>query len=354
MIKKLLLLRKKDFLAFLLKVVFLLLIMDIFFAVKNVAFARGKEDFDVDLVYLWCDGDDPIFADQKNYWLKQEEGKKSLNAVADGRFVQVDELKYSLRSVEKYMPWIHHIYIVTDGQIPSWLNTKHPKITIVDHSEIISKEYLPVFNASAIETSIYKIPNLSEHFLFANDDMFVNRPVEKEFFFKGEKVIVRIFEAVLKETSLYHAMLGNAISLIERDFGQKTFFSERNCEPHHNIDAYLKSDYQACAEHFEKEFTETLTHRFRKETSVQRFIISIWSFVKGHAIIKKIAVDEKAEKTMDSLYMTNRRDQVSALLKIYQPALFCINDTEYSTWEDRMRTKEFLERYFPKKSQFEL
>lgn len=353
MIKKIRHLRKKDFLVFVLRVIFFLLVMNIF-VIENIAFAKKEKNFDVDLVYLWCDGDDPIFADQKNYWLKQENGEQNLNAVADGRFVQVDELKYSLRSVEKYMPWVHHIYIVTDGQIPSWLNTKHPKITIVDHSEIISKKYLPVFNASAIETSIYKIPNLSEHFLFANDDMFVNRPLEKGFFFEKEKVIVRIFESMLKDTSFYHSMLNNAISLIERDFGQNTFFSKRSCEPHHNIDAYLKSDYEACAKHFEKEFTETLTHRFRKKTSVQRFIISIWSFIKGHAIIKKMVVNDQVKKATDSLYISNQKTQIFALLKAYQPALFCINDTEYSTWEDRMRTKEFLEKYFPKKSQFEL
>ena len=184
---------------------------------------------------------------------------------AEGRFVQVDELKYSLRSVEKYIPWIYHIYIVTDRQVPEWLDINHPKITIVDHSEIIPKEYIPVFNSNAIETRIHKIPGLSEHFLYANDDLFFNRPLDKNFFFKEGKPIIRMKPADITKGIPYFKPLINAITLIERDFGRVPSFSDRKLEPHHNVDAYLKSDYTACAEHYNKEYTETLTHRFRKK-----------------------------------------------------------------------------------------
>ena len=48
------------------------------------------KDFDVDLVYLWCDGEDPSFAARKNEWLRKEGKKNSKAAMADGRFVQVN------------------------------------------------------------------------------------------------------------------------------------------------------------------------------------------------------------------------------------------------------------------------
>jgi hypothetical protein len=28
-----------------------------------------------------------------------------------------DELRYSLRSLEKYAPWVRHVYLVTNGQV---------------------------------------------------------------------------------------------------------------------------------------------------------------------------------------------------------------------------------------------
>src|SRR5574344_661291 len=134
---------------------------------------------EIDLVYLWVNGDDETWAKKKAHALAKRTGETlSKDSVDKCRFQDNDELKYSLRSVEKYAPWINKIYIVTDNQIPEWLNTDNKKIKIVDHKEILPEDALPTFNSSAIETRITKIPNLSEHFLFANDDMMFFNEVE--------------------------------------------------------------------------------------------------------------------------------------------------------------------------------
>lgn len=308
------------------------------------------EDYEVDLVYLWCDGNDPKFRDQKNYWLKQENKELDLQATADGRFEQVDELKYSLRSAQKYLPWVRHIYVVTNDQVPAWLNTEHPKLTVVDHTEIIPRKYLPVFNSNAIEVPLYKIPGLSEHFIYSNDDMFINRPLTKDFFFDNGKPIVRVKFARFNPGSLYQRQILRAIDLSEEAFSSAIpFFSGRNLIPHHNMDAYLKSDFSACVRHFSKEFEETLTHRFRKENSIQRFIISIWAVMKGHARIRIVSPGPN----MDSLFIANTRWNYAYLLQKSNPGLFCMNDSEYSEVWDRMRVREFLEEHFPEKSEFE-
>ena len=291
---------------------------------------------------------------QKNYWLKEENKQPQQQATADGRFVQVDELKYSLRSVEKYLPWIRHIYIVTADQVPSWLNTDHPQITVVDHTEIIPQEYLPVFNSNAIESAIYKIPGLAEHFLYANDDTFVNRSLDKDFFFHKGKPIVRMKPTTLNTTSLYHVQLTTAIELGENYFKSEIpFFSKRNLVPHHNIDAYLKSDYAACANHFEKQYQDTLTHRFRKSDSVQRLIVSIWSVMNSDARVKIVRDSKKKDQKIDSMYIVNTKKNYEKRLARRSPGLFCINDSEFSTQKDRRRVKKFLKKRFPKKSKFE-
>ena len=33
--------------------------------------------------------------------------------------LEMDQLKYSIRSVEMYAPWVRNIYIVTNGQVNS-------------------------------------------------------------------------------------------------------------------------------------------------------------------------------------------------------------------------------------------
>ena len=51
------------------------------------------------------------------------------------RYRDSDELKYSIRSLVKNAPWIRRIFIVTDNQIPNWLNLEDNvgSISIVTH-----------------------------------------------------------------------------------------------------------------------------------------------------------------------------------------------------------------------------
>ena len=130
---------------------------------------------DVDLVYLWVDGSDPEWRAKRNASIGASEEKSAVNC--EGRFADNDELKYSLRSVDKYAPWIHRVFIVTDNQVPAWLDTSNPKVRIVDHKDILPDACLPCFNSVLLEHFIYKIPGLSEYFLYANDDTFINKPV---------------------------------------------------------------------------------------------------------------------------------------------------------------------------------
>jgi UDP-N-acetylglucosamine-lysosomal-enzyme len=47
---------------------------------------------------------------------------------------------------------------VTNGQIPSWLDLDHPRITVVPHEDIfLNQSHLPTFSSPAIETHIHRI-----------------------------------------------------------------------------------------------------------------------------------------------------------------------------------------------------
>ncbi len=73
------------------------------------------------------------------------------------RFTDFEQLRYSLRSVEKYAPWVRHIFLVTNGQIPHWLNLEHPKLTLVTHKEIFEDpDTLPTFSSPAIEANLHR------------------------------------------------------------------------------------------------------------------------------------------------------------------------------------------------------
>ncbi|XP_067143538.1 N-acetylglucosamine-1-phosphotransferase subunits alpha/beta isoform X2 [Centruroides vittatus] len=112
--------------------------------------------------------------------------------ISSSRFADNEELRYSLRSLEKHAPWIHHVYIVTNGQIPHWLNLDNPRISIITHEEIFpNKSHLPTFSSPAIETHLHRIPGLSKKFLYLNDDVMFGKDVWPEDFYthtKGQKI----------------------------------------------------------------------------------------------------------------------------------------------------------------------
>lgn len=113
------------------------------------------------------------------------------------RFDDKNELKYSLRSVEKFAPWIRHIYIVTNGQIPKWLDLTNERVTIVPHEVIQQNQnWLPTFSSAAIETFIHRIPNLSNKFLYLNDDIFLGTELYPEDLYTDSEG-VRIYQAWL-------------------------------------------------------------------------------------------------------------------------------------------------------------
>ncbi|XP_045210744.2 N-acetylglucosamine-1-phosphotransferase subunits alpha/beta-like [Mercenaria mercenaria] len=136
----------------------------------------------VDLVVTWVNGSDQSFIDEMSRLNISRHKHFTLKRYRDWGI-----LRYALRSVEKYANWFRHVYIVTNGQVPSWLNLKYHRVSIVQHSDIFkNKSHLPTFNSLAIEAHIHRIPGLSKHFVYMNDDFFFLNKVELDDFYTNE------------------------------------------------------------------------------------------------------------------------------------------------------------------------
>ncbi|XP_061124446.1 N-acetylglucosamine-1-phosphotransferase subunits alpha/beta-like [Syngnathus typhle] len=104
--------------------------------------------------------------------------KETRDSLTPNRFQDNGALMYSLRSLEKHAPWVRHVFIVTNGQVPSWLNLQNPRVSIVTHQEIFpNSSHLPNFNSAAIESHIHRIPGISQRFLYLNDDIMFGKDV---------------------------------------------------------------------------------------------------------------------------------------------------------------------------------
>lgn len=326
---------------------------------------KSNIDFPIDLVCMWVDGNDEAWQAKRNrYTTASASSRKDATNIA--RWRNNDELRYSLRSVEMYAPWINHIYIVTDGQCPAWLNIDHPKVTIVDHKEILPAEVLPVFNSHAIESRLYKIPNLSEHFILGNDDTLFVQPVEPSVFFSPEgKPIVRLVKfnrRKAKRRSNYRRVVLEMQDLVQQKFGKLIPLA-----PHHNFDAYTKTNYRTCVENIYSERWEaTSANRFRRSDDMQRCFISYYMVVMNEATVRKVGRYNRIHGVWGHIkaFLTNRfardsrvipfhsKDPVAKMHK-YNPLMFCANDTELATEEQCRRMIAFLKELYPTPSSFE-
>lgn len=313
----------------------------------------------VDLVYLWCDDADAKWSAKRKKYLPKNDYDEQ--AVCKGRFVQNDELKYSLRSVEKYMPWVNHIFIVSDNQIPAWLNLKNPKITMVKHEEILPKKCLPLFNSSAIECGLVNIPHLSEYFAFMNDDMLLSAPLcRDDLFTKDGKIICRMmYVKPLRQPTMYEAKILDMQNLCAQKYGYKCRYF-----PHHNLDVYSKSAYQECLADTNKLVQETLNNRFRTKDDWQRALVSYYMLAKEYGELKIVnKYQESAVAWLkhnfidfgqkDSLVLSLHNKDYSKKLCRCKPKFLCMEDGEYVDDEDRSRGRDFLASLFPDKSEFE-
>lgn len=311
---------------------------------------------DVDLVYLWVNGNDPKWIAKRNACIGVPTNQQE-NCAA--RYADSGELKYSLRSVELYAPWIRKIFIVTDDQVPEWLDTNNPKIQIVDHTEIMPAESLPCFNSTVIEHYLHKIPGLSEHFVYSNDDMFINKPVTPADFFAEDglpliymspkpfrkqilSVISFIRTKILKKPmNLYVQIIHNAALLVERKYGKYYGY-----KAHHNMDAYLKSTIENFHKEFHDEIAAMNPHHKRSMDDFQRSVYYYVALAENQGHLQCVS-----QKHSFRLHVHKRKMYKN--LEQYNPVFFCMNDSEHTTDDDRKYSADYLEKRFPNKSRFE-
>ena len=315
----------------------------------------------VDIVYTYVNSNDLKWQEKKSFWAKQLGVKFDIN---NCRYNDNEELKYSLRSLEKYASWINKIYIITDSQIPSWINLNNSKIKIIDHTEIIDNQYLPTFNSNAILHNIHKIKGLSEYFLYADDDCFLVKHIYPEDFIVNEdlKPIFR-FGAKYhkKDTSQFHQMQLNADNLLLK-INKNTI----NYTSHHCFDMYKKSDIESCQKLFSSEISETIKNKFRTNSDIERIIYSKFACLNNNGHAKYLRPSNKLlcllQEIIKILFNLPLRDTLVIFpqtnnklkkIKKIKPKMLCINENEETTDVDRANMKVFLDYLFPEKSTFE-
>jgi len=154
----------------------------------------------IDAVLTWVDGNDPVLKAERNRYLTDKHEDSFEDIAGRERYIQSDEIRFAVASILRFAPFIGRIFIITDRQRPDldgFVKTNFPDnevpVIIVDHSVLFEgwQQYLPVFNSIAIETMMWRIPGLTERFVYLNDDTFFAAPIRIEDLFVDDKVVCR-------------------------------------------------------------------------------------------------------------------------------------------------------------------
>ena len=303
--------------------------------------------FDIDLVFSWVDGTAIEFQ-------RARAKRMAAYVVGDGddseaRYRQIDELKYALRSVHMFAPWVRNIYIATDSPKPDWL-ADDPRVTIMP-SEKFFKNLgdLPTHNSHAVEAQLHRIPGIAEHFLYSNDDMFFGRPVRPDLFFSPGG-ITKFVEADtrigLGENALHRSGFENAArvnrGLLQQRFGRVTTRHLEHCAA-----PLRKSVLFEMENEFSAEFARTAASPFRSATdiSVTNSFYHYYALMTGRAVVQTEAKVKYIETTLRAALK-----EMDSLLKKRSMDMFCLNDgskPEIGVEERTAAVISFLDRYFP-------
>ncbi len=329
-------------------------------------------DYPVDIVILWVDGNDPIWRAEYEKWAIEESGDKR-----EIRFRDWDNLQYIFRGIELYMPWIRKVFFVTYGHLPQWLNTENEKLVIVNHESFMPRKYLPSFSALSIEMNLHRIKDLSERFIYFNDDFFVLKPLKKSNFFKkGLPIHVASLEAYCYKKEWNSFFAASDIAIINEHFNKfevikkhwAKWFSFRNgiwlyktltlfpyrfftgMKHSHMPEPLCKSTFRTVWEIEKEALDETCSHRFRKNTDLNQWLIIYWDLASG-----EFFPGDRGGKMCLIGSTTDVNNCVKAIESRHHAFIaindYCPNDDFFVSSKNSIN--DALQRVLPRKSSFE-
>ena len=307
----------------------------------------------IDIVVTYCNDKDPIWKNQLDHYLK-EEGVTDRQATGEERYRDWECFKYWFRGVEKNCKWVNKVFLIVacPSQVPDWLDTSNPKLRIVYHDEFIPKILLPTFNATTIELFLSNIEDLSNCYVYCNDDFYFINEINRDMFFLVHLPVygssgtpLRKYTGALLEgtDATFYKALNNCM-----DFQLKIAKDRaKSYDIIHLPTPHRKDFEQFIGMHFGDDIIKhQMPSKFRHSDN-----LSHKAYIDLYRDIAEFVVNEHLYD--NSKYVTLKSDLGFA--KYWTCDMVCFNDTEQLDDYELTKKKliDFFERKFPDKSSFE-
>lgn len=263
------------------------------------------------------------------------------------RFREWDNIKYIFRGIAKYMPWINkvHFIVCAPSQVPHWMNPS--TVNIVLHKDIIPKRFRPTFNSCTIEMFLKNIPGLAEHFIYGNDDIFINKPLSKDEFFKEGVPCLHMRKVPYSDTqNMFRHQCKAGLDMISQDF--KVFCNGFIFKNTHSVVPMLKSTLNTVFDKHEQEIYNSIS-QFREEKNINQYIYSYYQYMSGQFV-------DHIFPNLYTCFTDYSLDQVCSIIKAQNSGMTCINDAGKNIKFEFYKRKinSAFQEILPEKCKFEL
>lgn len=329
----------------------------------------------IDFVVLWVDSSDKSWSEKKAKYAGLLNKSVNKEMSSEKAFRDYGLFKYWFRGVEKFAPWVNHVYLITDDQKPEWLNPDVANFTLVDHKDFLDEHNLPVFNTNAIEVNVHRIKGLANNFVLFNDDQYLTAPTLPEDFFydnkpkdtkalfpvKPEKNGTANFQInnmsivnsyftkqdIIKSGGLFSTKYGadNIRSLLQLPLKFIPGFYDPHCPV-----SYQKSTFEKVWNRENKILKQTSSNRFRAQSDVSDWLFRYWQLAEGNIVPRSRKFSKFV--ALDS----NSIDEICNYITAQQYKELCINDGfDVADFENKMQQIDLaFEKILPDKSAYEL
>ena len=296
----------------------------------------------IDLLITYVNGSD-------QNWIKEYVKATHTHSPTPVRFRTWGTLKYLLRGVARYMPFIRKVVLIvaSPSQVPDWVNRED--VRIVYHSDFIPKQFLPTFNSCTIESFFWNIPDLTDRIIYFNDDMFPLSRLSENDFFTGDVPHFKFTEpAAYSSRAIFQSQCRSGIDMITKALGLPTFEEGKIVRPYHISAPISKSTLAKVAELCADTIPKTIS-MLRLTSNVNQYIYAYYHYFTNNYI----------DRVVDYKYFEIRDDNFKLIEEqIAQEGgcqMICLNDSDKIQNYSRTRYQLQLcfEKKFPDKCRYE-
>ena len=313
----------------------------------------------IDIVVPWLNGDDPHWQKEYFAYLKtQNKGDKSVIRTREWNL-----FKYFLRSISQNARWVNKVFVCVfdENQIPEWLNTDAERLRVIFHRDVIPSECLPTFNGLCVENFLLKYKELSENFIFCEDDMYFTNETKSTDYFRDNKC-VKYKEPLSIENpgnfdyfhknDLWNKIMQNTVKYKTKITGDSTYYPM-----YHVPEGFHKSDF---LDFYDKHGTDIVEEfknpasKIRQDTNLLALsIVKYIQFDKNDFVSDPTFVKENVH-----IDITDNPDWSKIMKLICDCKSVCINDQVHTKDPNRFKDikdklTRILDVVFPEKSEFE-